>query len=372
MQLLFTLFSLVLCYSQMLCLFSATPGDRMWDMIQTIGTQTCTTESATCILESLVDTTATNLSCAPTPINNLTFTIVTSGSYCLSENLTHGLQIGANNITIDLNGHSITGSIFLGNTVSNIVIKNGIILDGDPGPFPGSYNPCINGFQFNNNIVVCDVIIAPLAQAMRFDQCQNVSISRCYCKGGTTSITFITCNDITIHNCIFANTSGAGVFIRTNSNRAIISHCFAYGSNFSAIDSNDIRYEQSAALASNGSGFTCNVCNRITVTRCIACNNQLAGFSNLGTQISVEHCIAKHNGQGFSFQSGAAPGTPYGIARENLAESNDVGFVADGNPFGYVANAAITNTINYNTGGGSPFFPVAPSAATSYWNNISA
>ncbi len=73
---------------------------------------------------------------ADTPISSLPFTINTSGSYYLTNDLTStetGIFIGADHVTIDLRGHSLIGS---GSTSysgvytqlnSNIVVKNGTI-----------------------------------------------------------------------------------------------------------------------------------------------------------------------------------------------------------------------------------------------------
>ena len=79
----------------------------------------------------------TEAAAAPRPINSCQ-TIDESGSYVLSRNLTaagHCLVLAADNVTIDLDGHTITGNgtgngIWFGDaTRQNITIRNGVITN---------------------------------------------------------------------------------------------------------------------------------------------------------------------------------------------------------------------------------------------------
>ncbi|MFH0795138.1 MAG: right-handed parallel beta-helix repeat-containing protein [bacterium] len=78
-------------------------------------------------------------------IASLPYTISSSGSYVVVDNITlstqntHGITISANNVTLDLNGHTLTGpgkaagssgsGIYVGSTRYNIVVKNGTMRD---------------------------------------------------------------------------------------------------------------------------------------------------------------------------------------------------------------------------------------------------
>lgn len=76
---------------------------------------------------------------ARTAIESTPYTISTSGSYYLTKNLTHtnlladGISITADNVTLDLNGFTLTGpdsgspNGIAATNKKNIVIKNGTV-----------------------------------------------------------------------------------------------------------------------------------------------------------------------------------------------------------------------------------------------------
>jgi parallel beta-helix repeat protein len=73
---------------------------------------------------------------AATVITSLPYTITAQGSYIINQNLKaswHGIKVQANNVTIDLNGYSISGNNTSGgygiymNGRSNVEIRNGTI-----------------------------------------------------------------------------------------------------------------------------------------------------------------------------------------------------------------------------------------------------
>jgi len=73
---------------------------------------------------------------AATEITSLPYTITAQGSYIINQNLKanwHGIKVQANNVTIDLNGYSISGNNASGgygvymNGCSNVEIRNGTI-----------------------------------------------------------------------------------------------------------------------------------------------------------------------------------------------------------------------------------------------------
>src|SRR5215208_38709 len=72
----------------------------------------------------------------PITITGLPFTITTPGSYVLASNLKssgHGITVAADNVTIDLKGHTISGSQAAGNEFygissfghDDITVRNG-------------------------------------------------------------------------------------------------------------------------------------------------------------------------------------------------------------------------------------------------------
>ena len=119
-----------------------------------------------------------------TPISSAPFTISVSGSYYLTKNLAltssssiprNGITIAANNVTLDLNGFTISsttaasttvGGIMLNSGVHNITIMNGFIQGGAWINNSGGYSG--NGFGYGiyysgnppANVVVSKVSVA--------------------------------------------------------------------------------------------------------------------------------------------------------------------------------------------------------------------
>jgi hypothetical protein len=97
---------------------------------------------------------------ARTAISSAPFNITTSGSYYLTQNLTvaagNAITISVSNVTLDLNGFTISSTespagsssaILLGSGLSNVTIVNGLV-DGNVTYSGGSYS----GTGFGNGI----------------------------------------------------------------------------------------------------------------------------------------------------------------------------------------------------------------------------
>jgi parallel beta-helix repeat protein len=101
---------------------------------------------------------------AVTVITSLPYTITTQGSYIINQNLKanwHGIKVQANNVTIDLNGYSISGNNASGghgvymNGRRNVEIRNGTIRNfGSDGIYvetdSGNSHRVINVRVMNN------------------------------------------------------------------------------------------------------------------------------------------------------------------------------------------------------------------------------
>jgi parallel beta-helix repeat protein len=101
---------------------------------------------------------------AATEITKLPYTITAQGSYIINQNLKanwHGIKVQANNVTIDLNGYSISGNNTSGgygvymNGCSNVEIRNGTIRNfGSTGIYEegssGNSHRVINVRVMNN------------------------------------------------------------------------------------------------------------------------------------------------------------------------------------------------------------------------------
>ena len=124
--------------------------------------------------------------------------IESPGVYKLCEDLENAcIDIVTDNVTLDLNGYSISGNcsavILVGGGIQNFVIKNGSIKN----------NPNLNGIQFES--------------ATHSNRVENVEISNCF-----RGIIADSSNNNIISNCTVKN-CGDGIFIRGDNN--IISEC---------------------------------------------------------------------------------------------------------------------------------------------------
>lgn len=92
---------------------------------------------------------------AATQISVLPFTISQPGSYVLSQNLTSsgdGISVQANNVSIDLNGFTITGS----GSGNGIVVASGTNIQISNGTITG-FSSGVEATEWNNNIRVTNV-----------------------------------------------------------------------------------------------------------------------------------------------------------------------------------------------------------------------
>lgn len=143
---------------------------------------------------------------ARTPISTLPYTINASGSYYLTQNLSvstgNGITITASDVSLDLNGFTISSTasnpsgagIIWTNSLNNIAVRNGVIkgqvVYAAAAFSGGGFNDGINAAAVSRGIVISDVIVSG---------CGNAGIDLALDDSNIVS------------RCIVHNTAGLGI-----------------------------------------------------------------------------------------------------------------------------------------------------------------
>ena len=247
------------------------------------------------------------------PISQLPFTITQSGSYILTQNLTgsNGITIQANNVSIDLNFSSLTGSP--GNTASGITIsgsRTGVTI----------YNGYVQGW-------------------------------------GEDGISAATANSFVGLNLQLLNNGGDGLVC---GNECTLSQCHALSNGLDGLDvGNQSRVSDCTTGNNLDTGIECD--SRCHIQHCVTSANgdqglftgaeciitEVNAYQNIhygirtGNHNQVNHCLASFNGFSGFYLSNAS------MAQNNLAKLNT--------QHGFEAGQDVVmkqNTADSNTGNG--------------------
>lgn len=218
--------------------------------------------------------------CSPTPISAPT-TISVPGSYCLTANIAGPLIINTNDVSLDLNGHSITGGApGSGNGITinpgfNRLIRNGTI------------NAFDTGIQCTNNT---DTIL------------ENMIITGCFDEG----VTINTGTAIFLDTLVITNIDGIGVHFVNGNDASIVSNVnvtqseqgFVFDFLYNSLIQNcNVLHCSSNIPIASGSigGFIINNGSFIQINNCSVKNytglQLIAGFSLVN---SVENVIFRN------------------------------------------------------------------------------
>lgn len=248
-----------------------------------------------------------------TPIDTIPYVISSRGSYYLTKSVTSsaGITINASNVSIDLNGHTIQGSV--GNTSagistpnpqSNINIANGFIVSwGKEGINTSNSSSC----SFS-----------------------NLMVSSCALDGIYSG----------------KNTSGSDLIVRNNifdgidfGESSIITHSVA-----EANQSDGFELDQGAVLndcsakSNIGVGIKCT--NVGTLTNCAAYLNTSHGFQCGNGSVVTANTAASNGGSGFSILASCN-------VRGNSSRSNsNHGYDVQGNDNVLTSNIAQSNLLS--------------------------
>ncbi len=113
-------------------------GQSLWWIVKRIGLSVDAIESKV----DLIDTSTTGVSCGVVELGQSSvmggsLAISTAGSYCLKEDITADVTIGASCVLLDMHGRCVTGTITV-SSGSFSVIKNGFVNPPAPSVFSGS------------------------------------------------------------------------------------------------------------------------------------------------------------------------------------------------------------------------------------------
>ncbi len=320
--------------------------------------------------------------CPPIPIFSTT-TISVPGSYCLANDMTGFITINSSNVTLNLNGHTLTGllnpsdsAIQINTNLSNVEITNGKIINGvnvDTGvgilencsAINLSYLELFNflnvGIQFGGNVLLEINKFDSFITQCRAQGCkvgvELLETSNIIIQGGdysenTNGVIVQNSQKITINNASASANTNAGFSLVSTTN-SVINGCKAFG-NGSGSNSNSYGF-----ISTNGSGniFENCIADGTTITS-TAYNLNLAGFALAGTE-NCSKILGCESANAFA---------PYQLAP---AVGGVLGTVAVGPiPYGILLQSSLSLN-NNSTPISNPATPVtvaslAPSSVTSF------
>ena len=239
------------------------------------------------------------------------FTISSPGKYCLVENVTHtsantAITIAADNVTLDLGGHTIDGEntatngILINNTRENITIQNGTVTS------------CTStGIFIENTTRLCIANITSVDSLLGIfiDICTNVFIKNCIIKNNSSGVIIRTVTNGTIKKCISQNNNAAGFYINA-CNNTIILNC--------------------KAINNSTNGFLLRFSSdNVTICRCLAVNNNNNGFA---ISESTNTSLINNKSIGNAIFGFIASSSPTTSAFANLAHSNGTNYIGITDP----------------------------------------
>lgn len=330
---------------------------------------------------------------------DIPLTISSSGNYCLSENILTltpnvAITIDADDVTIDLNGFSISGGSTLLQTTTghrNITISNGSLENAEPNGTADGYGLFVNG---STTVELNNVIISGNLVGVLFVDTNGIKINSCNVlqnsgagivfsnsSSGVIQETLIVDNVFTSsfelpggliespNACLITSSSGL-TFIETqfshnsstvgafdvvlleSSSNCIFELCSASnntsdGVGFKSSETQAIIWLESQA-DNNSDGFIITTSSReIELAQCMATNNSSNGFMITGTSFAchVVECAAYGNsGNGFE----VSQNSNNNILRRCSAIGNDNGFSVDATSSTVLfSNYTENNTQNY-------------------------
>jgi len=279
-------------------------------------------------LNSKIDILITDDSCHAIPIFGQT-TISTSGSYCLANNInasgTAAITITANDVTLDLNGQTISGSLTNGILVtgSNIAIKDGL-LDGILAGGTG-----IN-VSSSNNVTIQNIIAMAWGTGININNSNNIMVNNCICNNTTMNgfgMNINGSNDIMVNNCT-CNDNNAG-FNVSNGSRLTFTNCQSNRSGFNGVNLTNITsciFDSCTTTSNTASGIATTNISDVEFTNCQSNGNSFGCFFGTLSSSVLNSCSADSNSMTGFFSSGGSC-TKYINCQSNGNGSN--GFQVD-------------------------------------------
>jgi parallel beta-helix repeat protein len=362
-----------------------------------------------------------------------TFRITASGSYYLTGNLTgeagkNGIFVDASNVTIDLNGFTMTGggdqsailTRFPPLAPENTTVRNGtvtnwgfaiIVRDKARLERVSAVRNVFDGMSAGNGSVIVECIASSNGQnGLSVGASSTIRDSTARENGGTG---IAASSESVISNCTVSSNTGFGLAVGGNST---VQNCSVSRNGSTGIAGSD-RCTIVDCVASNNGAYGIIAFDDATVQRCTATSNRGSAGIHVENRSQVMNCVADNNGagsdgsgitaatRGFIKQCSAAGNRLNGIAvagesivAENRASANGQGATAAGirttgsgtrieanqtrDNVGYgiqadpgdivLRNSAGNNTVlNFSPASGTNIGPIqTPSTATNPFANI--
>lgn len=230
-------------------------------------------------------------------------TINVGGFYKLAANVSDQITISSSNVTLDLNGHTITGGtngIVINSNLSNVTIKNGTI-DA----------VTLDGVQINSgcsDILLSNLVVKQALVGIDFDTSINSNVRNCDMSLNTTGLQLDTCANIIVRECTARANTQAGYDLLSSTTCSLF-HCKAVSTgNGNSNTSADII----GFSAANGRGNVFEECiaNSTQGLQVTAYDSVIAGFA-LRSSESCSKIIECEASNSTSSPYGSA--IPYGI-----------------------------------------------------------
>jgi len=269
------------------------------------------------------------------------------GRYCLAEDInstgtnTGSLMITGNSIILDLNGHTVYGSLtfdgirIMGisgdSPIYDVTVQNGSVADAITDR-SGLYAQYVNGLQLEDvSCTNCQVGVALLNVD---GVVMNNVISS---KNGGRGLYLSEVNNLLAQSCLF-NENFLGIEVvdgrLSNSEFVNCSVNFSGLSGFIVLaEMTNVVLRDCSANNNNGTGFFISISNDVCLYNCYAASNGGNGFDVFDATVLVRNCTAINNGSHGFFDNGlnyyfyAVPNQYYANYACNNAGGNYSGII---------------------------------------------
>jgi parallel beta-helix repeat protein len=367
----------------------------------------------------------------PAGTGMVTYTISVPGSYYLEGNRSAvgtGIIVSASNVTIDLMGYTLEGTlsgssrgISISSDCNNIEIRNGTIskfnaygIVAETSTVSGIRLIKIRSMQ-NGGIGANLAGYGNTVQDCTFNNNKNAGV---YLNGGqiincvsyhNQNAGIYTGSGALVTNCTAHNNSGQGI---STSWGCTISNCTAYANSASGISTNsgctiinctshsngtDGIYAGTGCLIHNVVAYdntyygiyahsestisNCNIYSnltginagiRSTILNCTVVRNDDDGIYLRGNSCMVKENNCSYNGQTVADGAGIKQVDDYSYTEANVVNNNDYGILVSGTGNVIVKNSASGNTTNYSIVAGNKTGTISTNPTTAgIWDNFS-
>lgn len=238
-------------------------------------------------------------------------TIDMPGFYKLASNVTNEITISASDVTLDMNGGTVSGGangIVIASGLNNVTIKNGSIT-----------SVTTDGIQVGagcTDIILKDIIVSQALVGINCEQVSNALIRNCDSNQSTTGIQLDMCRNVVLQNCTTNANTHAGFDLLSSTTCSLLEcQAIATGDGNSDVDSATVF----GFVTANGNGnlFERCIANATLALSVTDSSSLVAGFALRGNEgctkiINSEGCNTETNVDGFT--------VPYGILLEGTLD----------------------------------------------------